>query len=55
MPESKVDQIKDLAKKFQEELKKLNVDIKEWNVAVGKSGEATSIKICAEVLISKKK
>ena len=55
MPETKVEQIKEAAKAFYEELKKLNVDVKEWNVAVGKAGEATSINICAEVLVSKKK
>ena len=55
MPENRVEQIKDSAKKFLAEIKKHDVNVKEWNVSVGKSGEGTSIKICAEVLILPKK
>lgn len=55
MTDNKVEQIKESAKNFLAELKKLDVNVKEWNVAIGKAGEATSIKVCAEVLISPKK
>ena len=55
MPENKVEQIKEAAQKFLAEIKKHDVNVKEWNVAVGKVAEGTSIKICAEVLISPKK
>jgi hypothetical protein len=55
MQDNKVEQIKEAAKNFYAELKKHDVNVKEWNVAVGKAGEATSIKISAEVLVSPKK
>lgn len=56
MPENtKVEQIKEIAKKFLADLKKIDVNVKEWNIAVGKAGEATSVKINAELLISPKK
>jgi hypothetical protein len=55
MPENRVEQIKEAAKNFLAEIKKHDVNVKEWNVAVGKAGEGTSIKICAEVLVSPKK
>ena len=55
MPEDRIVEIKEAAKKFVEELKKMDVKVKSWNVAVGKEGEATNIKISVEVNISKKK
>jgi hypothetical protein len=36
-------------KKFVAELKKIDVNVKDWNVAVGKAGEATTLKISVEV------
>ena len=55
MPEDKIAEIKDLAKKFVDELKKQDVKVKAWNVAVGKEGEATNIKISIEVNITSRK
>ena len=55
MPEDKIAEIKDATKKFVEELKKYNVQVKTWNVGFGKEGDAANIKISIEVNISKKK
>ena len=55
MPEDKISEIKELAKKFVDELKKQDVKVKAWNVAVGKEGEATNIKISIEVNITSRK
>lgn len=41
--------------KFVEELKKINVEVKDWNVGVGKAGEATVLKISIEVDFTPKK
>jgi hypothetical protein len=54
MADNKVDQIKASVAKFTEELKKYNVDVKSWNVAVGKSEEGTTLKIAIEVAVKKK-
>ena len=42
-------------KHFVEELKKINVNVKDWNVVVGKAGEATTLKISVEVDFTPKK
>ena len=54
MADNKVDHIKASVSKFTEELKKYNVDVKSWNVAVGKSEEVTTLKIAIEVAVKKK-
>jgi hypothetical protein len=55
MTEDKVTQIKEAATKFVDELKSKDVHVKAWNVAVGKEGEATNIKISVEVNITSRK
>ena len=55
MAEAKIDEIKDAAKHFVESLKKQDVHVKAWNVAVGKEGEATNIKISVEVNVTSRK
>lgn len=55
MPEDKLSEMKEATKKFVEDLKKYNVQVKSWNVGLGKEGDAANIKISIEVAISKKK
>ena len=45
MSENKIEQIKQTAQKFVEDLKKQNVTVKSWSVQVGKEGEGTNLKI----------
>jgi hypothetical protein len=43
-----------LGENFVTELKNRNFEVKDWNIAVGKAGEATTLKISFEVDMTKK-
>ena len=59
MPEDKLSELKTelsgYAKKFSDELKSHNYNVKAWNIGVGKDGDATTLKISLEVNITPRK
>lgn len=47
--------LQNLGEKFAAELKAHKFEVKDWNVAIGKAGEATTLKISFEIDVTSKK